>query len=249
LFECGQQCNHSLCRHCTLKSLLLSGSFDSRKFLSLLTTLPILCLQRLLVPPDDISSSYFYLSCAQYVVDSSGNSVCLFYTQTLMDVLKITPPFFYSYQCGSTLLTSYIPVHMYSVSLQILAIVGVFGFIISSATTESPSWLMNILPGVCWPHSYWINAGSHTLEKKSFRLINPHQIISLTMNSTVLLLSFGLCSPVLCCYISMNICVRLSCWLMLIGRFVYLRIEALAVSQTSSLPGDAGSLPLDPSPS
>lgn len=49
-----------------------------------------------------------------------------------MEVLKLTPPFTYSYQCGSTILTSYIPVYMYSVIIQILVdisrVIAIFHF-------------------------------------------------------------------------------------------------------------------------
>jgi hypothetical protein len=201
--------------------------------------------QRLLVPPDDISSSYSYQSCASFLVLFDGSTICLQYLPRIMDVLKITPPFFYSYQCGSTLITSYIPVYMYSVSLQLLDSIATFTFILLSSShsiTEHPhwSWLLKWFPGVCWP-SHWNNVDHdhHTSEltvnEKPIRLVNPHEIISRMMNNLVLLLSFGLCSPVLCCYIALSICAHLSCWLILIGRFVCLRIDALTTRFSSGL--------------
>jgi hypothetical protein len=72
------------------------------------------------------------------------------------------------------------------------------------------------------------------------RLINPHQIISRMMNNVVLLLSFGLCSPVLCCYTALGICAHLCCWLFLIGRFVCLRTDAL---QSTASPSGSFFLP------
>jgi hypothetical protein len=203
----------------------------------------LMCLsQRLLVPPDEISSSYSYQACDSYLIFPDGSTVCLLEAPTIMAVLKITPPFFYSYQCGSTLLTSYIPVYMYSVSMQLLASIVTFAFIILSSSyniTEHPhwSWLLRWFPGVCWP-SHWNNVHHHhtfelTVNEKQIRLVKPHEIISRMMNNLVLLLSFGLCSPVLCCYIALNICVHLSCWLLLIGRFVCLRIDFLASPQLS----------------
>jgi hypothetical protein len=160
-----------------------------------------------------------------------------------MDVLKITPPFFYSYQCGSTLLTSYIPVHMYSVSLQILSTIATFIFVISSSSvmTQYPHWLLSLLPGVCWPgHWQSVESSSVDLNPKPIRLVEPHQIVSNTMSSLTLLLSFGLCSPVLCGYIALSICMYLCCWLMLVGRFVYFRFDMLA-SPPLSLSADTGS--------
>jgi hypothetical protein len=199
--------------------------------------------QRLIVPPDDISSSYSYQSCEQTLVLSDGSSVCLHNAPRFMDVLKITPPFFYSYQCGSTLITSYIPVYMYSISLQLVSTLFSFTFIIffsSHNIIKHPhwSWLLKWFPRICWP-SHWnsVDLVHDFSDEKPIRLIKPHQIISRVMNNIVLLLSFGLCSPVLCCYISLNICVHLSCWLILIDRFISLRIAALASSRLSSSPG------------
>jgi hypothetical protein len=161
----------------------------------------------------------------------------------IMTALEITPPFFYSYQCGSTLLTSYIPVYMYSVSMQLLSSIVTFGFILLSSShsiTEHPhwSWLLNWFPGVCWP-SHWNNFDQEnhsepTVIETPILVVNPHEIISRMMNNLVLLLSFGLCSPVLCCFIALSICVHLSCWLILIGRFVCLRIDFLASPHLSS---------------
>jgi hypothetical protein len=157
-----------------------------------------------------------------------------------MDVLKITPPFFYSYQCGSTLLTSYIPVHMYSISFQILTTIVTMIIIFSfSNMTQYPRWLLTLLPGVCWP-SHWHSAAPISLQPR--QLIEPHQIISRTMNNIILLLSFGLCSPVLCCYITVSICVHLCCWLKLIDHFVSLRLESLSPLPSLSTPNDRGNL-------
>jgi hypothetical protein len=148
-------------------------------------------------------------------------------------VLKITPPFFYSYQCGSTLLTSYIPVHMYSISLQVLFTIVTLVIAFSSDWAQHPSWLLSLFPGVCWPSHWQKVGGSIDLQKKPVRLISPHQIISRTMSNIILLLSFGLCSPVLCVFIAVSICVHLLSWLVLIGRFVSVRLDALHASGES----------------
>jgi len=178
------------------------------------------------VPPDDISSSYTYERCVVFRVASDGSRICFLSNPTVMDVLKITPPFFYSYQCGSTLLASYIPVHLYSVSLQVLfTIVTLIVIFSSSSKAYHPRWLLSMFPGVCWP-AHWQSAGGSAIDLKALPvMIKSHQIISRTMNNVILLLSFGLCSPVLCSSIVVSICAHLCSWLMLIGRFVSLRIE------------------------
>jgi hypothetical protein len=160
-----------------------------------------------------------------------------------MDVLKITPPFFYSYQCGSTLLTSYLPVHMYSISLQIIFTIVTLIIIFSSSNlTRHPRWLLSLFPGVCWP-SHWQHAGSSAVDiTKQPVMIKPHQIISRTMNNIILLVSFGLCSPVLCVCIALSISVHLCSWLILIGRFVSVRLDSRRALRSSSPSTDAGSI-------
>ena len=196
------------------------------------------------MPPNDITSSYSYLSCVTFWILSDGSSVCTLYVPRIMDVLKITPPFYYSYQCGSTLLTSYIPVYMYSISVQIFSSVVTFVCIMFTGTMRAKyiGWLLILFPGVCWP-SHWSNITvDHSIldpqkHGEPIQLINPYRIISSVVNNIVLLLSFGLCSPVLCVYISLSICVHLCHWLMLIGRFVCFYIDALAASPSLSPSG------------
>ena len=190
------------------------------------------------MPPNDISSSYSYLTCLISFIRLDGSSVCIQYAPSIMDVLKITPPFYYSYQCGSTLLTSYLPVYMYSISLHTISTVAFFVFIISTNTTTTrySRWLLKLFPGICWP-SHWSDVDDRILDLDNpIRLINPYRIISSVVHHTVLLLSFGLCSPVLCFYISLSICLRLCYWLILIGRFVSFRTDALEASAAGSLP-------------
>jgi hypothetical protein len=139
-----------------------------------------------------------------------------------MDPLKITPPFSYSYQCGSTLLVSYIPVYMYSVSLQLISITIVFSIMTISSFPEA--WLVKWVPPVGWSLPM-IGKLDNLSSTEGYRLINPHQIISNLVSNLILLLSFGLCSPVLACYITLSTCVTAWCWVMMVGRFVACRLE------------------------
>lgn len=127
------------------------------------------------------------------------------------------PPFAYSYQCGSTLLTSYIPVYIYSTSLQIIVVFLRLFCTFSPVNLLSHELLASWFSGICWPQ-YW-----DTLDLPPSRLIEPHQIISIGMSHIILLLSFGLTSPILCGFIAFSICLNYCAWLMLIGRFLDLR--------------------------
>ena len=125
-----------------------------------------------------------------------------------MDVLKLAPPFTYSYQCGSTLLTSYIPVYMYTVLIQI--IVDILGVITTLYTKQS---LLKIE-------------------------IRSSEIISNLINSLVLLLSFGLTSPVLCVCICVGVMTSVNCWLILIGKIVFDSLDKQQEQQENDNEGE-----------
>jgi hypothetical protein len=174
------------------------------------------------VPPEDISSSYSYQICAISFFGPDGIQ-CILYIPTVMDVLKITPPFTYSYQCGSTLLTSYLPIYMYSISLQIMStFVKLMIIFAANASPQSFPWIKNWLPAICWPLDW--NTREVILnnfsQSQPCRLVEPYRIITSVMENLMLLLSFGLCCPVLSLSIMINVCLHGSCWLMLIGRFL-----------------------------
>ena len=152
-----------------------------------------------------------------------------------MDPLKITPPFSYSYQCGSTLLVSYIPVYMYWVSLQMVSILLALGVTSSPLPNE---WLKQWTPPVSWPlhlmESVVKNSFPHSSSIHSLQLIMPHQIVSTFVNNITLLFSFGLCCPALACYIMFSTCLTLWGWLMLTGRFVSFCLEGPPSRSVSS---------------
>ena len=153
--------------------------------------------------PEDISSSYTYKHCTLwYIFVVTLKRICLSYEIVTMEVLKLTPPFTYSYQCGSTILTSYIPVYMYSVSIQI--IIDLFRVIIIFQTKYEniPKTIQSIFD-------------------LNLQQMDSSKIISNLMNSMILLLSFGLSSPVLSVSISLGMMVNISCWLMVIGKSIF----------------------------
>jgi len=118
-----------------------------------------------------------------------------------MEVLKLIPPFTYSYQCGSTLLTSYIPVYLFSSISQI--IVDVFRVMLRLQTKYS-DYPRFIQQNFLLPH----------------QSLHPSTIISNIITNLMLLLSFGLSSPVLCVSISLSGVIDVSSYLILLGRVI-----------------------------
>lgn len=134
-----------------------------------------------------------------------------------MDPLTIIPAFSYSYQCGSTLLVAYIPVYLYSASFQFIwTILKLFFLLI-----RNPKWLIDRLRK--W--SPIIFDPAFVAPESCSRIIEPHQIISNMMNNVILLLSFGLCCPLLELFVTLNICLFSASWMYFLGRFVYWNCE------------------------
>ncbi len=96
--------------------------------------------------PEAISSSYTYNACAALGVDG-----CQLYRPVPMIPLEVSPPFTYSYQCGSTLLVSYIPVYLYSVVFQIGFNLSKLFLMMNFRSGLFPTWCQMYLPAIGWP--------------------------------------------------------------------------------------------------
>lgn len=145
-----------------------------------------------------------------------------------MSVEKLTPPFIYSYQCGSTILVSYIPVYMYVVFLQIIVDISRTLIIFYTKYNQNSSQLLKF-------HLPRIN-------------INTSEIISNIMSNLILLLTYGLSSPILSVSVMFGLFVTINCWLILIGKpicsyvdlMTYLGNDDVVESQTNSLTHESG---------
>lgn len=68
--------------------------------------------QGLILEPREVLSSYSYSYCYIPIV-VNDTSACMASIVRQNDVAALIPPFNYNYQCGSVVLTSYIPVFIY----------------------------------------------------------------------------------------------------------------------------------------
>jgi len=99
-------------------------------------TVNSLCFLFLIIPVSSITESFFYNiatfhECVTINITTTSSSQdqfhpqpqlitqCVDYTPTVTVVEQFFPPFTYSFQCGSAVLTTYIPVLIYSLSLEI----------------------------------------------------------------------------------------------------------------------------------
>lgn len=150
------------------------------------------------------------------------------YKRIYSQPLNIIPPFSYSYQCRSSLLAAYIPVFMYSISFQLLTVLVRLSvlFIPFNSSHSLHTLFLRWLPQF-GSSLYLLNfpeSSFQTSLNTPIRLIKSYQIVSHVLNNVTLLLTFGLCSPVLGFYIALNITVSLLSWLVLIGRYIYFHL-------------------------
>lgn len=115
--------------------------------------------------------------------------------------MKLIPPFIYSYQCGSTLLTSYIPVYIYmAISQVIFDILRV----LLRFYAEDDAYPRYIQENLLQPYKY----------------LHPTKVISNLIINLMFLLSFGLSSPVLCLSLCLSGVMDIACYIILFGRLI-----------------------------
>ena len=114
-----------------------------------------MCFKGLFVDSDEIQSTYSYLECAKF--EEPGNvtvsSTCIELDPIFIEVSPVVPPFTYSYQCTSVLITSYTPVFLYSY-IFLIVFPPVVYFILATYFPDHkdlPDWFLSRLPGILYP--------------------------------------------------------------------------------------------------
>lgn len=195
------------------------------------------CFQGLFDSAEAVGSSYSYTDCSNLVYDvATGVSTCKAFTSIEVDVAALVPPFLYQYQCSSVVLTSYIPVFIYSYMLLLMLPFGAF-VLTCIPYKRIPKMLRTKFPGIIWP-DYWITnrEGRLTFDESEAvtadnagistgrRLINIKTIVTQIMHHICVLLTFGLCSPVLAVIILCAVVVTTDMLRVGIARFVHYRV-------------------------
>lgn len=150
----------------------------------------------------------------------------------------LIPPFTYNYQCTSVLLTAYIPVFIYTYSLQVIA-PFIFLFLLCFIKyTTLPRPFRKTVPGILFPNNWSKDRTEQGFRSDvlqiavSKRLYNIKTVTSNLIHNIIILLTFGLCSPVLACLIGAASYLITATWRILIARFVHYRIFELTSSGT-----------------
>lgn len=151
-----------------------------------------------------------------------------------VDVPAFTPSFTYNYLCGSTLLSIYLPVYFYIYIIQIIFI-PFTSYLTHNILPYSKLSLPIKLnfPGILWP-DYWLqeeNKNQSNQEKSLLTitttprvLYNGDNFANKFMQDIVVLITFGLCCPILCLAISLSIFLSILEFHCIIGYFISTKI-------------------------
>jgi hypothetical protein len=177
------------------------------------------------VAPPEISSSFDYSACDNTVILANiDKAVCVHYSFVTVDVVPIVPPYGYSNLCSSVILTSYIPVYIYIYIIGILQNV-IWTYVNCTYVTYSkcPTSIQFFLMGVMWPNHDWCSAESKLFPLPlSRRLLRVDNILCDILHHNGILLTFGLCCPVLAIAIAVYVTIYVLVLLVVLGRFVKL---------------------------
>lgn len=219
-------------------------------FLSLLchVALPTfpLCVQGLLVDPDEVSSSYEYSFCRAVGYGADGSSFCVLTGVAEVDVAPLTPPYSYNHLCTSVIITSFIPVYIFVYAMGMLVPI----FYVSVFTSVSYSllprqFLYAVVDGLYWPDEWpakYATSGctgdscsngisdssksgpmDHVVEP--WMLLVANRIVTADiLDHMLVLFTFGMCSPLLAMSIMVSVSFKHYMWIMLLGRFVHTRV-------------------------
>ncbi len=172
------------------------------------------CFAEVFVNTETITSSYTLTSCIESYQESYGaviSTVCTHY-DTVVYTTEFTPTFIYYYTCTTKLLMLYIPVFIYTYTILFIASTMIYVNFIFFPASYIPSIILHRIDGVLRPQ----NRGQITFHK----LIRCHSIQALLTQHIIVLLTFGLNSPILAAIMMITISYECYVWQLIITRFV-----------------------------
>jgi hypothetical protein len=152
------------------------------------------CFRSVIIPDNPIVSTFSIISCGNDLFTSDLSALSNYCSKDATDVISFSfaPPFIYSYECGSAIITNFIPMFNYSYAL--MTMIPLLYIVLAQVDHRKiPKWLLWHLPGTLWP------LADHTLFKK---VLNPDIEIIQQLLHLFLLLTFG----VTCAQLAVVIC-------------------------------------------
>ena len=183
-------------------------------------------MQGLLISENPVSTPYSYQTCVDTRTSPDGVTFCNEYSSIEVESASLVPPFTYNNQCGSVVLTSYIPVFLLGYSIQLLLLFVVMALLLYLPYDSLPHFVSKSLHGIIWPE-HWLQSGVEVLVRNKAvvdgapsAMLNMRTIFcNDVFHNWMLMLTFGLCSPVFAVTVLFSVLLKMSLWVLLIGRF------------------------------
>jgi hypothetical protein len=175
-----------------------------------------------------VSTPYSFEKCDLFMI-LQRSKFCIDVVVVEVESAPVVPPFIYHNQCASVLLTSYIPVLILGYSIQIL--LSFAGPSIFFRLGKSLG-LRDVLHGILWP-DFWVSSETYEVESRKRAVVendpsvilNPRVILCFDiLNNLMIMLTFGLCSPILAFAVTCSVVSKMSMLVLLVGRFTKLLV-------------------------
>ena len=188
------------------------------------------CFQEVFMNTETITSSYTLTTCIESYETSYGevsSTICTHY-DTVTYETEFTPSFIYYYTCGTKLLTVYTPVFIYTYTILLISS-GFLYFLLSSLETKViPHWILVRIDGLLRPN----DRGKVIFE----RLIRAHSIEALLTQHIIVLLTFGINSPILAVIMAVTISFDCLLWQLIALRYIKYECKSCPFSPDYELP-------------
>ena len=186
---------------------------------------------------DVICTSYHITTCLEsyQMVDPTTKecqTVCTNYADVSY-VTEITPSFIYYYTCGSKLLTAYIPVYLYTYTILLFSGPLVCTLFAAWYQRYFPTFLLKRIDAVLRPGDRGIVLFD--------RLIRAVSIQALLTQHIVVLLTFGVCCPLLALVMALAISADCFMWQVVITRYIKYETETVPFSPKYKVKETVGS--------
>lgn len=175
------------------------------------------CFNHLITQKSEVVTTNYYLNmCVESydhldIADQQIYSICT-NTMELENIIEFEPKFVYFFTCKSEFLKRYIPVFVYTYTFLFLFKLFDHNFFIGCSKILPEKYTACYVDGVLLPA--W--RGKVTFS----RLIRSHANMVMLIQHVVILLTFGLCSPVLALLIVIYMILDTTKWQMLITRYI-----------------------------
>lgn len=200
------------------------------------------CFLNVLFAPPPIVQTHQYSECTGFEITQDHQIVCSEYGLGQPVSTSFPPPFIYSFQCSSALLTNYVPVFMiqYAVAGVVFPI-GRYALVwyckkitVDRETKdlcatgkdifESPSILKNVfhkaIPTCLWPLQFALKYKRFVFESNSREYFQARTILFSIVGGYVVLLTFGVAYPPLALVIASAMVSLTAVWQIVIQRHV-----------------------------